>query len=218
MTGAANRYGGNPAWGAAPPGAGQPPPWAQSQGAQSQGAQSQGAQSQAGQSQGGQFPGWGSNGWGRSGWATNGWDGSRGGPFAVGKVGSIVAMVLGFILFWPVGLAILIYMLWSGRMGFLGRGRQESASNGMGQGTGCSWGGWRNWASAPVAPQGSGNRAFDEYRAETLRRLEEEQQEFSGFLDRLRFAKDKAEFDQFMAERRQPPSGRVTEPNGPPAS
>ncbi|HVH81773.1 MAG TPA: DUF2852 domain-containing protein, partial [Stellaceae bacterium] len=48
----------------------------------------------------------------------------------------------------------------------------------------------------------SGNRAFDEYRTETLRRLEEEEREFREFLDRLRHAKDKAEFDQFMAERR----------------
>ncbi len=48
----------------------------------------------------------------------------------------------------------------------------------------------------------SGNRAFDEYRAETLRRLEDEQREFIEFLERLRHAKDKAEFDQFMAERR----------------
>jgi len=52
----------------------------------------------------------------------------------------------------------------------------------------------------------SGNRAFDEYRAETLRRLEEEQREFREFLDRLRFAKDKTEFDQFMAERRNRPT------------
>lgn len=50
----------------------------------------------------------------------------------------------------------------------------------------------------------SGNRAFDECRAETLRRLEEEQREFMEFLDRLRHAKDKVEFDQFMAERRRP--------------
>jgi Protein of unknown function (DUF2852) len=41
-----------------------------------------------------------------------------------------------------------------------------------------------------------------EYREETLRRLEEEQREFHDFLARLRMAKDKAEFDQFMAERR----------------
>jgi hypothetical protein len=47
----------------------------------------------------------------------------------------------------------------------------------------------------------SGNRAFDEYRDETLRRLEEEQRQFKAFLDRLRHAKDKVEFDQFMAER-----------------
>jgi hypothetical protein len=44
--------------------------------------------------------------------------------------------------------------------------------------------------------------AFDEYRRETLRRLEEEQKEFQEYLDRLRAAKDKSEFDQFMSERR----------------
>jgi len=48
----------------------------------------------------------------------------------------------------------------------------------------------------------SGNRVFDDYREETLRRLEEEQREFQDFLVRLRAAKDKVEFDQFMAERR----------------
>ena len=52
----------------------------------------------------------------------------------------------------------------------------------------------------------SGNRAFDDYRTETLRRLEEEQREFREFLDRLRMAKDKAEFDQFMADRRNRPA------------
>jgi hypothetical protein len=34
-----------------------------------------------------------------------------------------------------------------------------------------------------------------------LRRLEEEADEFQTFLERLRKARDKAEFDQFMAER-----------------
>ena len=52
----------------------------------------------------------------------------------------------------------------------------------------------------------SGNRAFDEYRVETLRRLEEEQHEFKNFLDRLRHAKDKEEFDQFMAQHRPKPT------------
>jgi hypothetical protein len=50
-------------------------------------------------------------------------------------------------------------------------------------------------------PQPSGNTAFDDYRREMLRRLEQDHQDFQGFLERLRNAKDKAEFDQFMAER-----------------
>ena len=52
----------------------------------------------------------------------------------------------------------------------------------------------------------SGNRAFDEYRMETLRRLEEEQKEFKEFLERLRHAKDKEEFDAFMAQHRPRPA------------
>lgn len=47
----------------------------------------------------------------------------------------------------------------------------------------------------------SGNSAFDNYKAETLRRLEDEQTSFEAFLQRLRDAKDKAEFDDFMADR-----------------
>jgi hypothetical protein len=47
-----------------------------------------------------------------------------------------------------------------------------------------------------------GQSAFEDYRAETLRRLNNEQQEFQAFLGRLRTAKDRAEFEQFMAERR----------------
>lgn len=74
---------------------------------------------------------------------------------------------------------------------------------------------WRGWGRCADRPrETSGNRAFDEYRAETLRRLEEEQSEFVGFLDRLRYAKDKAEFDQFLAERRQRPEHP---PEGPPS-
>lgn len=47
----------------------------------------------------------------------------------------------------------------------------------------------------------SGNTAFDAYKAETLRRLMSEQEAFEAFLERLRAAKDKSEFDQFMDER-----------------
>jgi hypothetical protein len=47
----------------------------------------------------------------------------------------------------------------------------------------------------------SGNSAFDAYREETLRRLEDEQTAFEAFLQRLREAKDKQEFDAFMQDR-----------------
>ena len=71
---------------------------------------------------------------------------------------------------------------------------------------------WKAWAFGGGRPaSSSGNHAFDEYKSETLRRLEEEQQEFSSFLERLRFAKDKAEFDQFMAERRNRPAASPNE-------
>jgi len=57
------------------------------------------------------------------------------------------------------------------------------------------------WNRSFRQPPSTGNHAFDEYRAEALRRLEEEQKEFTEFLERLRKARDKTEFDQFMAER-----------------
>ncbi|HSI01795.1 MAG TPA: DUF2852 domain-containing protein, partial [Reyranella sp.] len=47
-------------------------------------------------------------------------------------------------------------------------------------------------------------------------RLDEEQRHFRDYLDKLRSAKDRAEFDQFMAERRNRPP--ATEPPTPPAA
>ena len=72
----------------------------------------------------------------------------------------------------------------------------------------------RAFGAAAIGSQpSSGNHAFDEYRTETLRRLEDEQKEFSAFLERLRFARgDKAEFDQFMNERRSRPPARPEPP------
>jgi hypothetical protein len=126
-----------------------------------------------------------------------------------GKGAWIGVMVLGFILFWPAGLAILAYLLWSGRMGCWGK-------RGPGR-----WHGTKDSSLGDFWPGGrskkpSGNHAFDEYREETLRRLEEEQDEFFQFLNRLRHAKDKAEFDLFMAERKggtgKPDTGESTAP------
>ena len=111
-----------------------------------------------------------------------------------GRPAWIGLLVLTFILCWPVGLALLAYLIWSGRMGCGSRDRWEKMREKMGR-----------WHERHYAGPSSGNTAFDEYRAETLRRLEEEQREFLDFLERLRKAKDKAEFDQFMADRRNRP-------------
>ena len=117
-----------------------------------------------------------------------------------GKPAWIAVTVLGFIVFWPIGLAILAYLIWSGRMGcwrHSGPGRWHRHGTDRERFAGDWWGGGRRRDAS------SGNRAFDEYREETLRRLEEEQEEFQTFLEQLRHAKDKAEFDQFMAERKR---------------
>jgi len=126
-----------------------------------------------------------------------------------GRPAWIAAMVLGFIVFWPAGLAILAYMLWSGRMncgwhGGRGRGRWESRfADRFERARSRVEDEFRNFSRG--APS-SGNKAFDDYREATLKRLEEEEREFRAFLDRLRQAKDKSEFDQFMSERRERPA------------
>ncbi len=134
----------------------------------------------------------------------------------------IVLTVLGFLWWWPVGLLFLAFLIARRRRRFSGlpayawegaaldrdraadrwerkaarmqlkmeRIRDKMDRVGRGGGFGLS---------------ASGNRAFDDYRAETLKRLEDEQREFKDFLARLRFAKDRAEFDQFMGARRRPP-------------
>jgi hypothetical protein len=126
----------------------------------------------------------------------------------------IGVMILGFIAWWPIGLALLFFMLGSGRMGCGMHRRRHGGGRGGWQRWGGPWGGCGGEEAAEEQASVSGNRAFDEYRAETLRRLEEEQREFASFLDRLRFAKDKAEFDEFMASRRRPPAP----PEPPPAA
>jgi Protein of unknown function (DUF2852) len=127
----------------------------------------------------------------------------------LGKPAWIALTVLGFVVWWPAGLAILAYTIWSGRMGCWkhhGYAHPGEAGEQM-RSTGTWW----------QPRRSSGNRAFDEYREDTLRRLEEEQREFHAFLDRLRFAKDKTEFDQFMAERRNRPNASPQAPSSPQA-
>jgi hypothetical protein len=126
----------------------------------------------------------------------------------LGNPAWIALTVVSFIVWWPLGLLVLGFLVGSGRM---------ARWTGW---TGCSARRWQHHAQPNpggwwgMRPSSSGNRAFDEYRAETLRRLEEEQREFKEFLDRLRHAKDKAEFDQFMDERGRRPQGPPPQPEG----
>ena len=141
-----------------------------------------------------------------------------------GRPAWIALMVLGFIVFWPIGLAILAYIIWSGRMGCSARygdmqqWRDRAAERWERKRE--RWEGhmrehWRGHRGHALRP--SGNHAFDEYREEALRKLEEEAAEFRSFLERLRMAKDRAEFDDFMRERRnrQPGSGSNTDSGSP---
>jgi len=138
----------------------------------------------------------------------------------IGKPAWIGLTVIGFMVWWPLGLVVLGFLIGSGRMACWTQGganrwqrRMERMQQRMGrmqeaaERWGCGGGRGR-------ARSATGNRAFDEYREETLRRLEDEQREFMEFLDRLRHAKDKAEFDEFMAERHRRSEGPAPQPQG----
>jgi Protein of unknown function (DUF2852) len=109
----------------------------------------------------------------------------------------IAAMVAGFVLFWPVGLAILFWILWTKRHGTP------------------PWVGRLAGAFNTGAGRASGNSAFEEWKRSELERLEQErrklaeaEQEFAAFLDQLKRARDREEFDRFMAARNAPPAAR----------
>ncbi|WP_420133520.1 DUF2852 domain-containing protein [Rhodopseudomonas sp.] len=121
--------------------------------------------------------------------------------------GWILLTVAGFIVWWPIGLALLFYTLWSRNMGCWDRGDRFSNKMERMQYKMERMRARMDRHGFGFGPPSSGNRAFDEYRMETLRRLEEEQVQFKDFLDRLRHAKDKEEFDAFMAQHRTKPAG-----------
>lgn len=106
-----------------------------------------------------------------------------------GRGAWIAAMVLGFVFFWPLGLFLVLYITATNRWSKDMFGTCKSRRHG------------RDWAMAARVNRTSGNTAFDAYKAETLRRLEDEQDAFEAFLQRLRDAKDKSEFDAFMQDR-----------------
>jgi hypothetical protein len=132
---------------------------------------------------------------------------------------TIALMVAGFIVFWPLGLAVLGYILWGEKFG----GSPEQARSWMNRQR-ANWGGCgaRNYERHGFGRHSvSGNAAFDEYRAEQLRHLEEERRRldeevhaFHDYMRNLRMAKDREEFDRFMRDRSNPQPYSPNETNG----
>jgi len=121
---------------------------------------------------------------------------------------SIALMVLGFIVFWPLGLAMLAYILWGEHFG----GSSEQADRWIKKQK-------DNWKAKRKGRKfnrsyynnssfDTGNAAFDKYREDQLRRLDEERDRldeeiahFQDYVKNLRMARDREEFDRFMRER-----------------
>ena len=121
----------------------------------------------------------------------------------------IGAMVAGFVVFWPLGL-IALFLKW--KNGEMWKGSADTAAPWASfKAPDLSGWNWKGQASS-YGFAGSGNAAFDTYKREQLkrldeerRRLEDEQKAFRDFVERLRRAKDQDEFDRFMNERRAAP-------------
>ncbi|MFN7168874.1 MAG: DUF2852 domain-containing protein [Pannonibacter sp.] len=114
---------------------------------------------------------------------------------------TIALMVLGFIVFWPLGLAMLAYILWGDRFQAMARDAKAQWNASPMKGTFCNM-------TTNTGFSRTGNVAFDEYREREIKRIEEERakldamrSEFDSYLRELRRAKDQEEFDRFMASR-----------------
>ena len=126
----------------------------------------------------------------------------------------ITVILLALWAWWPMGVAAALYIAFGNRSAAW---RRDEARSGAWSPGSWSPGVWsmagRFWERRPGGAP-TGNAAFDAYRSETLRRLEEEREDFSGFLQRLRQARDQEEFEQFMAQRRAGGPLRESGPRG----
>jgi len=134
---------------------------------------------------------------------------------------TIALMVIGFMVFWPLGLAMLAYIIWGDRLDGFKRDVNRATD---GVFAGCRRGAdkahrWGHGSSRPGAR--TGNVAFDDWRDKELERLAEERRkldemlaEFDEYARELRRAKDQEEFDRFMANRKSTPPAPRTDENG----
>ena len=110
---------------------------------------------------------------------------------------TIAMMIFGFMIFWPLGLAMIAYIVWGDRLDQFKADVNSATDKFSGM---CSRGPSFN------AHARTGNVAFDDWRETELKRLHEERMkldnmraEFDDYARELRRAKDQAEFDRFMA-------------------
>jgi len=118
---------------------------------------------------------------------------------------TIALMIIGFMIFWPLGLAMLAYIIWGDRL--------EGFKTDMNRATDRVFDGFSSATGGATSSSRTGNVAFDDWREVELARLEEERKkldemrkEFDEYQRELRRAKDGEEFDAFMKSRnRKPP-------------
>ena len=120
---------------------------------------------------------------------------------------TIGLMVLGFFVFWPLGLAMLAYILFGERLQAFKRHANEKV-DGFARSCGGGGGHWRNNGWGRHHHHSTGNMAFDDWRKAEIDRIEEERRkldemraEFDNYMRELRRARDQEEFDRFMRDR-----------------
>jgi hypothetical protein len=113
----------------------------------------------------------------------------------------------------PIMMVIFIAICFAGMFFILRAMQRHSNETAVMSSTGvCGIGVWPSGRNTSGGMEASdiGHSAFEEYRAQTLQRLDQEQREFQEFIARLRAAKDKEEFEQFITDRRmRPPSSQA---------
>ena len=124
------------------------------------------------------------------------------------EIGTLVAA---FVVFWPLGF-LALFLKWKNGEFWKGSSAGRAPWAGFKAPDMSAWKSWRpEVSSSGLSGAGTGNAAFDAYKREQLKRLDEErrkledeQKAFRDFVEKLRRAKDQEEFDRFMSERNLP--------------
>lgn len=127
---------------------------------------------------------------------------------------TIAMMIIGFMIKWPLGLAVLAYIIWGDRL--------EMFKDDVNRATDKVADTFKSATSKrETYTTRSGNAAFDEWREVELARLDEERKkldetmaEFDRYQSDLRRARDKEEFDEFLNSRKRKPAPRSKKSGG----